>query len=112
MRVVSPPIQGQADLGIIKMIKIDPDNPPRADGRPVRRARGQAVRRRRRARLARGRAGFQAGDVLLSIGGQKVSGDPKEAAALLRANPGTEVVVVLQSPGQGPREARIKRTVP
>ena len=58
------------------------------------------------------RVGFQPGDQVLSIAGQPVSGDVKEAAALMHANPGVEVPVVLQTSGRAPRQVQIRRTVP
>jgi carboxyl-terminal processing protease len=92
------------------MIRQDPNNPAKGRvGAQFMEREGKLLVEQVDPASPAARAGFQIGDVVLSIDGQKTSGDPKEAAALLRANPGTDVRVLLHTPGQTPREVRVRR---
>jgi membrane-associated protease RseP (regulator of RpoE activity) len=110
MRVVPTPTNGRSDLGTVRMIEMDPSRPARGrTGARFLERDGKLLVESVEPESPTAKVGFKAGDLVLAIDGQKVSGDPKEAAALLRANPGTEVKVVLQTPGEQPREVRVKR---
>ena len=111
-RVVPPAQDGRADLGTVALLAADLADPYRTrTGGAFRERQGKLFVELVRPGSAAARAGFQPGDQVLSIAGQPASGDVKEAAALLNANPGVAVPVVLQAPGQAPRQVQLQRTV-
>lgn len=106
------PKEGRIDLGTLKLLRLDPDKPNKGRvGLMFHDSDGQVVVGDVVPDLPGAHAGIKKGDVLLEVDGQPVGGDVGQAMAPFHGDPGREVRIKVQTPGQPPREVKLRRAL-
>jgi S1-C subfamily serine protease len=107
---IPPARDGHADVGTIKLIRADPRNPNKGRiGIDFNERNGKLVINSVVAGTPAAGAGIRVGDVLISVDGKT---DPAAVPGALRPNdPGREIKIVVQTPGQEARAITLKRVM-
>jgi predicted metalloprotease with PDZ domain len=110
---VPPARDGRAQMPTLKMLKFDPANPKKGRmGVSYTERDGKITIHDVDADSPAARAGLRAGDLVLEVNGSKLLGaDISVLQAAMRADPGKEITVVVQSAGQPPRTIKLKRAM-
>jgi Carboxypeptidase regulatory-like domain/PDZ domain len=107
---IPPAKDGHADVGTIKLIKLDPKNPHKGRlGIDFNERDGKLVINSVVPGTPAARAGIRLGDVLISVDGK--TDHAAVPAALRPSDPGQEIKIVVQTPGQEPRAVTLKRVM-
>jgi S1-C subfamily serine protease len=110
---VPPARDGRAELGTVRLLKVDPGNPNKGRlGLSYGEGDGQVVVSGVLPDSPAARAGLQKGDAIVEIDGKKVVGaDMTAVTAAMRGDPGKELTLVVQTPGAAPRTVKLKRAM-
>jgi hypothetical protein len=110
---IPPARDGRADVGTIKLMKFDPKNPNKGRlGLNFSAKDGRMVINEVLPDTPAARVGIKTGDVLLSVDGKSLATEQAAASAALRPDdPGKEIKVEVQTPGQEPRVVTVKRAM-
>ena len=102
---------GRADIGTIRLLRSDPKNPNRGRiGMQFTEENGALVVGQVTPDTPAAKVGIRSGDRLLSIDGQSVAGNFAAATNALRPpDPTKEIKILVQSPGEKPREVTVRR---
>jgi hypothetical protein len=99
----------RVDVGAVKLVRADPGNPNRGHiGARFAERDGVVVVSQITPDSPAAGAGLQPGDVLVSVGSRKVTGLVEAAEVLRDKEPGKDVRLVVQTPGQSPREIAVR----
>jgi hypothetical protein len=110
---IPPARDGRADVGTIKLMKFDPRNPGKGRlGLNFSDQQGKMVINEVQPDSPAARVGIKRGDVLLSVDGKSLTTEHAAATTALRPeDPGKELKLQVQTPGQEPRVVTVKRAM-
>jgi protocatechuate 3,4-dioxygenase beta subunit len=110
---IPPARDGAVELGTIRLMKLDPENPSKGRvGISFGERDGKMVINAVMPETPAARAGLRAGDVLIAVDGKNALTDRSAAMTALRPeDPGKEIKLLVQTPGQEPRSVTVKRTM-